>query len=327
VEALLRAGRLRAVVLDRTSTLARGAAAVTDFAVRPGGDSIELLRLAAAAEAGVDHPIARALVRHAADIDLPLPDAHDVHVTPGRGVRARVDGRDVVVGSPALLAALGIDVGPLAQAADELGSRGRTPVLVAVDRAAVAVAGVADSARESTRRALGRLELRGIDLYVAGGDAVPALKWHARALGLEAAAVRGDLAPEGKRELVGKVRATGATAMVAGTAADAPALAAADLGVAVDVSPAALAAAAAILVRPDPSALAELVEAGYATRLAAGAAAGIGLGGNALGLLLAIAGAVGPLGAAGIALATSALALGAAAALSLRAGAFEARAR
>lgn len=313
LEALLRAGRVRHAVLDTGSALSRGAARITDFVARAGHDDLAVLRLAAAAGAGLDHPCTRALVHHAADIGLSLPAANGVSSSAGAGFRARVEGQDVVVGTGPFLATHGLEAGPLAQLATELAGRGRTSLLVAVDGAVVAVAGIADSPRPSSRRALGRLEIRDVDVTLAGGDAVPAVKWLARAVGLAASAGKGDLSPEGKRELVNRLRKTGVTALASGSAADAPALAASDLGVAVNGSPEAEAAAGALLILPDPSAVAGLVEAGQAARIASAAAGGLAVAGSVTGPGLAAVGVLGPFGAALVALATTALALGAAA--------------
>jgi Cu+-exporting ATPase len=320
MEALLRAGRVRHAVLDTGSALSRGAARVTDFVARGGHDDLAVLRLAAAAGAGLDLPGTRALVHHARDIGLSLPGASGVSSTPGAGFRARVEGHDVAVGTGPFLATSGLEAGPLAQLATELAGRGRTALLVAVDGAVVAVAGIADSPRPSSRRALGRLEIRDVDILLAGGDAAPAVKWLARAVGLAASAGKGDLSAEGKRELVNRLRKTGVTALASGSAADAPALAAADLGVSVNGSPEAEAAAGALLILPDPSALAGLVEAGQATRTAALAAGGLAIAGCVAGPGLAAAGVVGPMGAAVCAFATTVLALGTAALPGLRFG-------
>lgn len=312
-EALERAGRTRVVLLDKSTTLTRGDAAVLELLVKPGRDPRQVLAAAAAVQHGVDHGIARALTAHARDLHVDVPEAKDRRYEQGLGTVARVDGREVVVGSAHFAVRSGVDLGLLVQTVDELARRGRTPLVVAEDGEAVAVMGIADTPRESARQAMGSLELLDLDIHVASGDAAPAVQWLAEAIGLDKRVARGDLSPEAKKALVQELRADGPTLVAGASAVDVEALAAADLAVAAGSGPAVEAAAGALLVRQDPQGVVELVRAGRATRRGRALATAAGLAGNAAAMTLAATGELGVAGAAILGLCASLLSLGAAA--------------
>lgn len=312
-EALERAGRTRVVLLDKSTTLTRGDAAVLELLVKPGRDPREILAAAAAVQQGIDHGIARALAAHARDLHVDVPAASGRDYAPGQGASARVNGCRVTVGSAHFAARSGIDLGLLVQTVDELARRGRTPLVVAFDDEAVAVLGIADTPRESARQAMASLELLDVDLHVASGDAGAAVQWLAEAIGLDKRVARGDLSPEQKKALVQELRADGACLVAGASAVDAEALAAADLAVAAGTSAAVEAAAGALLIRQDPQGVVELVRAGRATRRGRALATAAGLAGNGAAIALAATGGLGVAGAAILGLCASLLSLGAAA--------------
>ena len=310
---LERAARTRVVLLDKTSTLTRGDAAVLELLPKPGRDPREVLAAAAAAEAGVDHGIARALARHARDLGVEIPAATDHRHAPGLGVSARVGGVEVHVGSAQYAARCGVDLGLLVQTVGELAGRGRTPVVVAFGAEAVAVLGIAETPRESARQAVASMELLDLQLHVGSGDATAAVQWLTEAIGLDKRIARGDLSPAAKKELVDELRSTGPCLVAGASAVDAEAMAGADLAIAAGTDPKVESVAGALLVRHDPQGVVELIRAGRATRRGRRAATLFGLAANAGAMGLAAAGSVGVGGAAALGLVGSVLALGAAA--------------
>ncbi len=255
-EALETAREIDTVVLDKTGTLTTGRMAVAAVVGAPGVDVPAALRLAAAAEAASPHPVARAIVAHAAAQSgagaPPPPLAEDVRSRPGRGLLARVAGRQVVVGAPALLAEAGVAAGAeLVAALDAERAAGRSAVLVAIDGAAVLALGVADAPRPESAATIARLHAAGLSTVLLSGDAEGAARAVAAAVGIED--VRAELLPADKvREVEALERQYGAIAMVGDGVNDAPALAAADLGIALGSGTAvAMEAADVTLVRDD----------------------------------------------------------------------------
>lgn len=312
-DALDRAGRTEVVLLDKTSTLTRGDTAVLELLVKPGRDAGELLGRIAAAQAGIDSPIARALLTHAEELRVRVPEAKDRRYEPGLGVRARVEGTEILVGSIHHATRCGVEIGLLAQTVDDIAKRGHTPLVAAVDGETVAVLGLADTPHESARQAVGSLELLEVQVRIASGDASHAVQWLAEGIGLDRKVSRGDLSPDAKRALVEELRAEGPTLVAGASVVDVPALAAADLAVAASAAPEVEAKAGALLMRQDPQGVVELLRAGRAARRARHLATGFGLAGNVAAIGLAGIGAVGVGGAAALALATTVLAFGTAA--------------
>ena len=232
-EALERLGSVRSVVLDKTGTLTEGRPRVTDI-VRAAGmpDEPELLRLVASAELASEHPLADAIVRHAREelgLSLGQPDAFEA--TPGGGVAARIGGRDVLVGRAGYLAGAGVDLAPLESAAEELSAGGRTPVLVALDGRPAAVLGVADTLKPGSAAAVAELRRRGLEVAMLTGDNPRTAAAIARSVGIDR--VFADVRPAGKADVVRALQAEGkVVAMVGDGVNDAPALAAADVGIA-----------------------------------------------------------------------------------------------
>ncbi len=223
--------RIDTVMLDKTGTLTAGKPLLTDlFAVAM--DEEELLRLVASVERDSEHPIASAVVAAATELGLVLARPTDMVVTNGAGIAASVAGRAVRVGTAAWLSAAGIDSAPLTAEADRLAVLGRTAVLVSVDGRAAGVLAVADQPRSSTIEAVRALTRQNVELVMLSGDREETARAVAKQLGI--ARVVAGVSPEEKARVVSQERVRGKrVAMVGDGVNDAPALAAADVGVAV----------------------------------------------------------------------------------------------
>jgi Cu+-exporting ATPase len=230
-EALERFETIDTLVVDKTGTLTEGRPAVT--AIRPAGgfDETEALRLAASLERGSEHPLADAIVRAAAERGLSLaePEAFDSPV--GKGVEGRVDGREVALGSGAFLAEKGVDADALADSAEAFRSDGATAIFLAVDGRVAAVFAIADPVKATTPDAVQALRADGVRVVMMTGDNRTTALAVARRLGIDD--VEAEVLPQDKAAVVERLRAEGRRVAMAGDGVnDAPALAAADVGVA-----------------------------------------------------------------------------------------------
>ncbi len=235
-EALERAGTIDSIVFDKTGTLTRGRPDVTAFEVLPEAATFgfavnDALAHAAAAEAPSEHPYARAIVRHAHAANLALPVAAAFRALPGRGARADVAGATLRIGSPAFLAEEGVDLAPHAARIAALAEGGRAVLGVARGRVPIALIALADTVKDDAPGAVARLLKRGIDVWLLTGDGEGPARAVARAVGITQ--VEAGVRPEEKAARVAAIAATGKrVAMVGDGVNDAPALAAADLGIA-----------------------------------------------------------------------------------------------
>ena len=243
--------RIDTVVMDKTGTLTKGEPEVTDVVVE-GIDENELLALVAAVEQESEHPLAAAVVRHAREHGAPVLAASDFLNVPGHGAGATVDGRRVLVGNRRLMANEGIDLGPLAAVRDELADTGRTAVLVAVDGKAAAVIALADAARETAAAAVAALHEAGIEVVMLTGDNEATARRIAGQLGIDT--VIAEVLPGDKSAKVAQLQQAGKkVAMVGDGVNDAPALAQADLGIAIGAgTDVAIETADVVLMRSDP---------------------------------------------------------------------------
>ena len=236
-EALQRARDVAVVVLDKTGTVTEGRPAVTDILPNPAGaghgvSETELLQLIASLEASSEHPLADAIVLHAKDRGLPLSQAEDFQSVTGRGAVGVVDGRAIAVGNERLMADYSIDVTPLREAAGQLAGQGRTPMYAAVDGAFAGVIAVADPIKESSRSAIARLHRMGLEVVMLTGDNQRTADAVARESGIDR--VVAEVLPEGKVAEIQRLQTEGkVVAMVGDGINDAPALAQADVGVAI----------------------------------------------------------------------------------------------
>ncbi|HEX7126838.1 MAG TPA: heavy metal translocating P-type ATPase [Thermodesulfobacteriota bacterium] len=230
-EALEAARRVDTVVLDKTGTLTRGRPAVTRI-VTDGLPEAALLRLAAAVEVGSEHPLGEAVVTHAAGLGLDLPRAEAFESVPGKGVRAVVEGRAVLLGNRALMSDAGIALDGLDRRAEALARGGETPMYVAVDGRGVGLVGVADTLGPGSREAVAELRALGLAVVMLTGDARATAEAIAAEAGIDE--VLAEVLPHEKAEAVKALQARGrVVAMVGDGVNDAPALAQADLGVAI----------------------------------------------------------------------------------------------
>ncbi|MFZ5749862.1 MAG: heavy metal translocating P-type ATPase [Pseudomonadota bacterium] len=259
-DALQRLASVRTVAFDKTGTLTEGRPQLTDLRPAPGFAPDEVLTLAAAAEARAEHPLGRAIVAAARERGLTLPAASGVAAVPGQGLTARVGDREVRIGNARLLDASGPDF-PEAEA---LARQGRTPVLVAVDGRPAATLGVADPLRPASAEAVAALRELGIASAMVTGDAPATAAAVAALVGI--ADVHAGVLPEGKAAVVAGLGESGAVAFVGDGINDAPALAAADVGIAMGgATDVAVETAEVVLMHPDPRAVADAVVLSRAT--------------------------------------------------------------
>ncbi|MFD0508796.1 heavy metal translocating P-type ATPase [Streptomyces chiangmaiensis] len=230
-EALETAHKLDTVVLDKTGTVTAGKPVLTD--VHPVGfDETALLRLVAGAEADSEHPLAQAIVTGVRDRGVQPHAATSFDSVTGKGVQATVSGHAVLVGTARLLGDVGIDTVTLTPVAAALSAEGKTPVLVAVDGRAVGVLAVADTVKEDSAAAIATLQRLGIDVVMLTGDNARTAAAIAAQVGI--ARVLAEVLPEHKADEIRRLQAEGRTVgMVGDGINDAPALAAADVGLAI----------------------------------------------------------------------------------------------
>ena len=269
-EALEQARRVELVVFDKTGTLTEGKPQLTDFAVAPGLAKDDLLALAAALQSGSEHPLARAVRDAAAQRALATAPASGVRAVAGRGIEGQVQARRLMLGSERWMATLGVDLSPLRAEADRALAQGRTlSWLAAADGpgtpVALAMLAFGDPPKATSAAAVAGLKALGLRTLMLSGDNTSAAAAAGAALGLDE--VRAELLPEDKARIVAELRAGGtAVAMVGDGINDAPALAAADVGLAMgggtDV---AMEAAGITLMRGDPRLVADAIALSRAT--------------------------------------------------------------
>ena len=230
-EAMERLERIDTLVVDKTGTLTKGRPEVVAVVAAPGFVDAELLRLAAGLERPSQHPLAEAVVRAAEARGLAVPAAGDFDAPAGRGVTGTVEGRRVAVGNARLMQELEVDTAPLAAEAERLRAEGATAFFVAVDGRSAGLVAVADPVKETTPAALAGLAQEGVRVVMLTGDNRTTAEAVARRLGI--AEVVGEVLPEDKQRAVERLKAEGRRVAMAGDGVnDAPALAAADVGIA-----------------------------------------------------------------------------------------------
>jgi Cu+-exporting ATPase len=230
-EALERMEKVDTLLVDKTGTLTEGKPKVVAIEPFSGITEAELLRFAAAVERPSQHPLAAAIVSEAAARELAVETATEFDAPTGKGVIGTVAGRRVAIGNPAYLSELGVDTTALSEAADRHRREGATAILVAVDGKAAGVIAIADPVKESTPSALAALKAEGIRVIMVTGDNRVTAEAVARRLGLDE--VEADVLPDAKSAVVARLKAEGRVVAMAGDGVnDAPALAAADVGIA-----------------------------------------------------------------------------------------------
>ncbi len=217
------------VLLDKTGTLTEGHPSVRQVATLHGDEST-LLGLAAAAESSSEHPLAQAILDHAFEHGITPPSIEQFQATPGRGVRARVDNADIIVGSPRFLSEQGIDLESLNARVEEWEYTGQTVIAVARDQQALGIIGIGDRLREDAARTVAALRKAHIQPVLLTGDNERAARSIARELGIDK--VHAGVLPEQKAAIVRELQSGGKVAMVGDGINDAPALMQADVGIA-----------------------------------------------------------------------------------------------
>jgi len=230
-EALELMEKVNTLVVDKTGTLTEGRPSVTAIVPGPGFDRDELLRLAAGVERASEHPLGRAVVDAATDGGLPIPDVTDFDAPAGKGVTGRVEGHRVLLGSAKFLTGQGLDTSGLDAEADRLRADGATAIFIGVDDRLAGIFAIADPVKETTPAALEALRRDGIEVVMLTGDNRVTADAVGRRLGIDR--VEAEVLPDHKSDVVNRLRRDGRVVAMAGDGVnDAPALAAADVGLA-----------------------------------------------------------------------------------------------
>jgi len=231
-ESLERAGTLDTVVLDKTGTITEGQPRVTDVVANGSLTEGEILRLAASAEKGSEHPLGEAIVEAAEAQDLTLDEAEDFEAVAGQGIVVSLDGQQVLLGNRTLMAKQGVDVSAAEAEVDRLQAEGKSTVLLAVDGRVEGVIAVADTVKEGSPEAVSRLHEMGLQVVMISGDNLRTAQAIASEVGIDR--VLAEVLPEDKAQEVKKLQDEGhVVAMVGDGINDAPALAQADIGIAI----------------------------------------------------------------------------------------------
>ena len=223
---------VQAMVLDKTGTLTQGKPTVTDIIVQPGFTEAEILRFAAAAERGSEHPLGEAICEAAQAQGLPLEATQAFTAVPGQGIRTTVGTRTVLVGNAQLLQEAGVACDHMTEMADALAQSGKTPVYVAVHGQGAGLIAVADTIKPHAKAAVAALQELGLEVFMMTGDHQRTAAAIAQQLGIDH--VLAEVLPEAKARHVKRLQEAGkVVAMVGDGINDAPALAQADIGIAI----------------------------------------------------------------------------------------------
>ncbi|TMI12210.1 heavy metal translocating P-type ATPase [Candidatus Bathyarchaeota archaeon] len=220
------------IIFDKTGTLTRGQPALTDIVAIGNLSETQILGYAGSVEKGSEHPLAQAVVNGARKMNVDLTDPSDFEALPGLGVKATVEGREVLMGNADLMDKFSIQLSGYADKVRTLGDQGKTVTFLAVDREAVAIFGLADTVKESAGRAVKGLKSMGLEVVMLTGDNERTAKAIAQTLGIDT--VFSSVRPDQKEQHVRKLQAEGKKVVMVGDGInDAPALAAADVGIAI----------------------------------------------------------------------------------------------
>ncbi|MDX3308159.1 heavy metal translocating P-type ATPase [Streptomyces sp. ME08-AFT2] len=278
---------IQTVVMDKTGTLTKGEPEVTDLIAFPGWDEGELLRLVAAVERESEHPLAEAVVRYADSRAVDAVSARHFENVPGHGATAVVDGHRVAVGNRRLAMREGVHLGQLAAQREKLAATGRTVVIAAVDGRAAGLIGIADAPRETSAAAVAELHALGVEVVMLTGDNQATAERIADRLGIDT--VIAEVLPGDKAAKVAELQRGGRkVAMVGDGVNDAPALAQADLGIAIGAgTDVAIETADLVLMRSDPLDVPTALRIGRATLRKMRQNLGWAIGYNAIALPIA----------------------------------------
>ncbi|MBA7679466.1 Copper-transporting P-type ATPase [subsurface metagenome] len=231
-EALERSHRINTVLLDKTGTLTQGEPKVTDVIAAPSSSQEEVLRLAASAERGSEHPLGEAIVKAASERQLELHPISDFNAIPGHGIEASVAGKKLLLGNLGLIKDMGLSLNGLEEEAERLWVKGKTVMFLGIDSQVVGIIAVADTIKPNAKGALEELHKMGIEVVMLTGDNQRTAEAIAQEVGIDR--VMAEVLPEHKAQEVKRLQEEGkAVAMVGDGINDAPALAQADVGIAI----------------------------------------------------------------------------------------------
>jgi len=286
-EALERFSKVDTLIVDKTGTLTEGKPKLTDIAAFGGVGEDRLLSLAASLERGSEHPLAEAIVSGAEERGVPFVEVTGFEAKTGKGVQGIADGTTVALGNAAMLADLGIDPAALSEKTEALRGDGKTVMFVVFDGALAGLVAVADRIKPTTAAAIQALHDSGLKIIMATGDNERTARAVAKSLGIDE--VRADVLPEGKKALIDELRSKGAIIAMAGDGVnDAPALAAADVGIAMGTgADVAMESAGITLVKGDLTGIVRARRLAEATMRNIRQNLGFAFGYNALGVPVA----------------------------------------
>ncbi|MBA3072961.1 MAG: heavy metal translocating P-type ATPase, partial [Anaerolineae bacterium] len=265
-EALERAGHVKMIVLDKTGTITKGQPSVTDIVIQGSRfNENELLRLAASVEKGSEHPLGESIVAEAGNRDLNLSEPEGFSATAGHGVEAQVSGFGVVIGSPRMMTERGFDASSFTSEVSRLQGEGKTTVLIAIDGLIAGAIAVADTVKDGSIEAIQQFHNMGIKVAMLTGDNQQTAQAIAKQVGIDQ--VFAEVLPGDKANEVKKLQAQGfVTAMVGDGVNDAPALAQADVGIAIGTgADVAMASAPVVLISGDLRGAARAIQLSRAT--------------------------------------------------------------
>ncbi|AMR03864.1 heavy metal translocating P-type ATPase [Bacillus thuringiensis] len=251
--------RLDTVILDKTGTVTNGKPVLTDVIVADGFNENELLRLVGAAERNSEHPLAEAIVEGIKEKKIDIPSSETFEAIPGFGIESVVEGKHLLIGTRRLMKKFNIDIEEVSKSMGALEREGKTAMLIAIDKEYVGIVAVADTVKDTSKAAIARLKKMGLDVVMITGDNTQTAQAIAKQVGIDY--VIAEVLPEGKAEEVKKLQANGKkVAMVGDGINDAPALATANIGMAIGTgTDVAMEAADITLIRGDLNSIADAI--------------------------------------------------------------------
>lgn len=251
--------RLDTVILDKTGTVTNGKPVLTDVIVADGFHEEEILRLVGAAEKNSEHPLAEAIVEGIKEKKIDIPSSETFEAIPGFGIESVVEGKQLLIGTRRLMKKFDIDIEEVSKSMEELEREGKTAMLIAINKEYAGIVAVADTVKDTSKAAIARLKKMGLDVVMITGDNTQTAQAIAKQVGIDH--VIAEVLPEGKAEEVKKLQAQGKkVAMVGDGINDAPALATADIGMAIGTgTDVAMEAADITLIRGDLNSIADAI--------------------------------------------------------------------
>ncbi|MGQ7725270.1 heavy metal translocating P-type ATPase [Bacillus sp. KNSH39] len=251
--------RLDTVILDKTGTVTNGKPVLTDVIVADGFNENKLLRLVGAAERNSEHPLAEAIVEGIKEKKIDIPSSETFEAIPGFGIESVVEGKHLLIGTRRLMKKFNIDIEEVSKSMEALEREGKTAMLIAIDKEYAGIVAVADTVKDTSKAAIARLKKMGLDVVMITGDNTQTAQAIAKQVGIDH--VIAEVLPEGKAEEVKKLQANGKkVAMVGDGINDAPALATANIGMAIGTgTDVAMEAADITLIRGDLNSIADAI--------------------------------------------------------------------